>query len=81
MCRKPADDKSVKTHHHINSCCKTVIQLTCVGPAQLLAVLVEGQAIGETQIVFDQDDPICPVHVGHLNFRPVPVPIRPVYPA
>lgn len=40
--------------------------------------MVKGQAVGKSQVVFHQDSPIRPVHVGHLNFRPVPVPVRPV---
>lgn len=54
--------------------------LTCVGPAELLAVEVKGQTVGEPQVVFHQDSPICPIHVGHLNFRPVSVPVCPVQP-
>lgn len=53
------------------------VGLTCVCPAQLLGVLVEGQTVGESQVVSHEDDPIGPVHVRHLDFRPVPVPVRP----
>lgn len=73
-------DESVQTHTHVQCLCRTVIQLTCISPAKLLAGLVKGQAIGEAQIIFDQDDPIRAVHVGHLNLRPVPVPVCPVNP-
>lgn len=55
-----------------------LIRLTCVSPAQLLAVKVKGQTVGKSKVIFHQDGPICPVHVGHFNFRPIPVPVCPV---
>lgn len=42
--------------------------------------MVEGQTVGKSQVVFYKDGPIRPIHVGRLNFRPVPVPVCPVQP-
>lgn len=52
----------------------------CISPAQLLVFVVKGQTVGKCQVVFDQNNALRPIHIGHLNFRPVSVPVCPVQP-
>lgn len=55
-------------------------RLTCISPAQLLAVKVKGQTVGEPKVIFHQDAPSRPVHVGRFNLGSIPVPVCPVQP-
>ena len=47
-------------------------------PVSLCMVRIEGQPIGQAQVVLHQDPPVCAIHVGSFNFGVISVPIRPI---
>lgn len=51
---------------------------TCIGPAQLRALRVISQAVGQTKVVFNQDPSVGAIHVRGLDFGGLAVPVSPV---
>ena len=52
--------------------------ITCIHPAKLRRVGIEGQPIGQAQVILHQDPPVCAIHVGSFNFGVISVPICPI---
>lgn len=53
-------------------------QVTCIHPAELGRVGVEGQPVGQAQVALHEDPPVCAVQVGSFDFGAISVPVRPV---
>lgn len=51
---------------------------TSVSPAELLPEGVEGQCIGQPDVILDQHPPVGSVHRGGLDFGALAVPVCPV---
>ena len=54
------------------------LSITCIHPAELRRVGIEGQPIGQAQVILHQDPPVCAIHVGSFNFGVISVPICPI---
>ena len=51
-----------------------------VRPAELLALEIDGEAVGEAEEGIDEDGAVGPVQAGGLDARPVAVPVGPEQP-
>ncbi len=54
------------------------VKLTCVRPAELPALGVKGQSVGQPQPFLHQHRPVAAVQTRALDLRPVSVPVGPV---
>lgn len=54
------------------------VHATCIRPAKQGTAAVVCQAVGQAEVVFDQDPPVGSVHVGGLDLGRVAVPVGPV---
>ena len=57
--------------------CPPPTTLTGVSPAYLRGPVVDGEAVGQTQAVGDDDPPVAAVHAGTGDLRRLPVPVGP----